>query len=246
MIKNVLQAATLVAIVGAACLVGGCSWFGSTPAPPDPTVATTDAVGKPAAQPPNTTAAGDPSPTRSIETGGPTPAAAGAASPSRPAELPDPTRPDAAQLNQRQWFAWLPRFSLPTLGIPRVHKIVIQQGNVITQAMVNRLKPGMTRAQVEFVMGKPVLDNLFRSDRWVYVFEQIDPDVRDRRLAMTLYFDKDSLLRLSGDLVPGGGNATTGADEPIPVPSAFVPRSEKDKDPRGARGRPSPQQQRRR
>ena len=158
----------------------------------------------------------------------------------RPAELPDPVRPDAAQLQGRRWFAWLPSFSRPKLEIPRVHKIVIQQGNVITQAMVNRLKPGMTRAQVEFVMGKPVLDNLFQSNRWVYVFSEQKPDLPEHRLAMTLYFDKDALQRLSGDLIPGGKTGL-GADEPIPVPSAFIPHDDKEKGP--PRGRP-PQRRR--
>ena len=51
----------------------------------------------------------------------------------------------------------LSQLKLPELKIPRVYKLSIQQGNVITQEMVDRLKPGMTRNQVEFVMGKPVL-----------------------------------------------------------------------------------------
>lgn len=202
---------TLVCVI---CALDGCSSLWSKP--PAPAVTTTVSA----------------SPT-------PTPIIPDADIPARPAELPDPTRPDAVQLQGRRWFAWLPTFSRPKLEIPRVHKIVIQQGNVITQAMVNRLKPGMTRTQVEYIMGKPVLDNLFNPDQWVYVFNEQKPDAPDRHLAMTLFFDKDSLQRLSGDLMPGGSGV--GADEPVPVPSAFIPHEAKEG---GQRPRQQPQRRR--
>ena len=47
----------------------------------------------------------------------------------------------------------LPQIKMPDLKIPRVYKLSVQQGNVITQEMIDRLKPGMTRNQVEYVMG---------------------------------------------------------------------------------------------
>ena len=52
------------------------------------------------------------------------------------------------------------------LKVPRVHKVSVQQGNVITQEMIDRLKPGMTRSQVAYVMGEPVIENTFNPDRW--------------------------------------------------------------------------------
>ena len=46
-------------------------------------------------------------------------------------------------------------------SLPRVHKVSVQQGNVITQEMVDQLKPGMTRSQIAFIMGEPILRSAF-------------------------------------------------------------------------------------
>ncbi|RLA04026.1 MAG: outer membrane protein assembly factor BamE, partial [Gammaproteobacteria bacterium] len=51
-----------------------------------------------------------------------------------------------------------------------VHKIDVQQGNVITQDEVNLLEPGMNRRQVQFVMGSPMIADVFHQDRWDYVY----------------------------------------------------------------------------
>ena len=59
----------------------------------------------------------------------------------------------------------LSNLKFPDVKIPRVYKIPVQQGNVITQEMVNRLKPGMTRNQVSFVMGDTVLQDPFERNR---------------------------------------------------------------------------------
>ena len=47
-----------------------------------------------------------------------------------------------------------------SLEFPGVYKLTIQQGNIVSQEMVDRLKPGMTRSQVQFVLGNPVLATL--------------------------------------------------------------------------------------
>ena len=46
-----------------------------------------------------------------------------------------------------------------TFRFPGVHRITVQQGNVITQQMVDKLKPGMTKSQVRFVLGNAVIDD---------------------------------------------------------------------------------------
>lgn len=51
----------------------------------------------------------------------------------------------------------------------RPYKIDIQQGNEVTQAMLDQLKPGMTPAQVRFVLGTPLIVDPFHADRWDYV-----------------------------------------------------------------------------
>ena len=56
-----------------------------------------------------------------------------------------------------------------SLEFPGVYKLTIQQGNIVSQEMVDRLKPGMTRSQVQFVLGNPVLADSLERDRWNYV-----------------------------------------------------------------------------
>ena len=104
----------------------------------------------------------------------------------------------------------LSQLKLPELKIPRVYKLSVQQGNVITQEMVDRLKPGMTRNQVEFVMGKPVLADPFEQDQWVYVYTLEVPDYFIQNFKMVLTFKDDTLATITGDYLPQ--DATTETD----------------------------------
>ena len=68
--------------------------------------------------------------------------------------------------------------------------------------MVNRLKPGMTRNQVSFVMGDTVLQDPFERNRWVYLYTLEVPDFFNQQLKMVLDFEDDLLTTISGDLAP--------------------------------------------
>ena len=105
----------------------------------------------------------------------------------------------------------LSQLKLPELKIPRVYKLSVQQGNVITQEMVNRLKPGMTRNQVEFVMGKPVLGDPFNDDQWVYIYTLEVPDYFNQAFKMVLAFEDDTLATISGDYIPQEADAESDA-----------------------------------
>ena len=92
--------------------------------------------------------------------------------------------------------------------LPGVYRIPIQQGTVIEQSMVSRLKPGMAKEQVRFIMGSPVIVDPFHSNRWEYVYtmKKGNERVREQR-HMTLHFDdSDQLTYVSGDteMVPAG------------------------------------------
>ena len=50
------------------------------------------------------------------------------------------------------------------------YKIDVQQGNFLDQEMVAKLKPGMTRSQVRFLLGTPLIADPFHPDRWDYVY----------------------------------------------------------------------------
>lgn len=99
--------------------------------------------------------------------------------------------------------------------LPRVFKFPIQQGNVITQEMVDKLQPGMTRSQVRFIMGTPLIADTFDQNRWDYLYILKLPSGKELREQMTILFDGDRLVGISGDYLPGGAaSGTAPADEP--------------------------------
>ncbi len=85
---------------------------------------------------------------------------------------------------------------------PRLHRVTIQQGNVISQDMVNQLQPGMTRSQVAYIMGEPILKNPFDSDKWDYLYSVELPGYYEQKYRMTVYFENDKLAYFTGDLKP--------------------------------------------
>lgn len=82
------------------------------------------------------------------------------------------------------------------------YKIDVQQGNVLTQEMVAQLKPGQTREQVRYILGTPLLADIFHQQRWDYVYSYRkgrSGEVETRQFSV--YFDKDNRLeRASGDV----------------------------------------------
>ena len=94
--------------------------------------------------------------------------------------------------------------ALAGCSFPGVYKIDIQQGNVVTQDMIDQLKPGMTRRQVRFIMGNPMITDTFHANRWDYLYS-IQPGGRQRlQERVSIIFDaNDQLAGLSGDFMPG-------------------------------------------
>lgn len=95
-------------------------------------------------------------------------------------------------------------FALAGCSFPGVYKIDIQQGNVVTQDMIDQLRPGMTRRQVRFIMGNPLITDTFHANRWDYLYS-IQPGGRQRlQERVSLVFDgNDQLVGLAGDFLPG-------------------------------------------
>jgi outer membrane protein assembly factor BamE len=119
------------------------------------------------------------------------------------------------------------------------HKIDIQQGNVVTQDMVAKLKPGMSKSQVRFALGTPLVLDPFHSDRWDYVYvQQKRGRVTEQRRIVVLFAD-DKLLRIEGDVVPAapaaGAQAQSSAPAAKPQTSAPAP-SASSTDPAATRG----------
>ena len=90
----------------------------------------------------------------------------------------------------------------PTLRNFGVYKIDINQGNYITQDMVDRLKTGQTKTQVRLVLGTPLVQSAFRDNRWDYVYEfRRQGKLIDHR-QFTVFFADDKLARWEGDEMP--------------------------------------------
>lgn len=91
---------------------------------------------------------------------------------------------------------------------PAVYRVAVQQGNIIDQKKVDQLQLGMTKRQAQFVMGSPLVNDVFHEDRWDYIYQlrRGDELLRDRRF--TLFFENDALVRFEGDYEPN-------AEEPV-------------------------------
>jgi outer membrane protein assembly factor BamE len=102
------------------------------------------------------------------------------------------------------------------------YRVDVQQGNYVTQEMVAKLKPGMTRAQVRYTLGAPLIVDPFRTDRWdyVYVFQKAGRLTEHRRV--TVLFDGDKLVRVEGDVVPQTVPAATVKPDAGPTPPAMA------------------------
>lgn len=106
-------------------------------------------------------------------------------------------------------IAGLIAFSLAACSnVPRIvteYRIDVQQGNVLTQEMVSQLRPGLTRDQVRFILGTPMLADVFHADRWDYAFrlqDGVTNEVTARNFSV--FFDENGrLASVKGDVDVG-------------------------------------------
>jgi len=87
-------------------------------------------------------------------------------------------------------------------GLLQPYRIALPQGNYLTQETVDRVQQGMSREQVRFVLGSPLLRDLFHPDRWDYVFRYKFPsgDVEQRKV--TVRFRDDRVVAVEADPLP--------------------------------------------
>jgi outer membrane protein assembly factor BamE len=84
--------------------------------------------------------------------------------------------------------------------IPGVYRIDIQQGNEVDQGMINQLEPGMTKNQVAYVMGTPLLIDTFHPNRWDYIYSyQAGGEDRQQRRITLLFDDEEKLTHIEGN-----------------------------------------------
>jgi outer membrane protein assembly factor BamE len=95
----------------------------------------------------------------------------------------------------------------------------IQQGNYLEGKTVDQLQAGMTRSQVRYLLGTPMVPDLFDKDRWDYLFyfDSKRPRIRERR-HLVVYFKDDKVARFERDNVP---NSAPLPEDQGPTPSQF-------------------------
>jgi outer membrane protein assembly factor BamE len=86
--------------------------------------------------------------------------------------------------------------------------------------MVNKLQPGMSRSQVQFVMGSPLIADPFHENRWDYIYTLLDPIGKRTEQQLTVFFADDKLSSLSGNIVPQAEEAAPQAAAPEAVAPA--------------------------
>lgn len=112
-------------------------------------------------------------------------------------------------------------FSVLFLTHCAIYKIDVQQGNVVTQAMLDQLSLGMPMQKVKFILGTPLIVDVFHQDRWDYIYSmQLGGEQREQR-RISLFFKDEKLASVSGDVVVGGNKS----EESKPVPEV-TPKDE--------------------
>lgn len=93
-------------------------------------------------------------------------------------------------------------FSLTACGLlPPAYKVPVSQGNVLEMKQVNQLELGMSESQVKYVVGSPMIRDLYKPNEWQYVFSVIDANdktIESEVSDLTLYFNQGKLIEIKG------------------------------------------------
>ncbi len=97
------------------------------------------------------------------------------------------------------------------------YRIDVRQGNYVSRAMLAQLKLGQSQDQVRFILGTPLLTDIFHADRWDYVyrFQPGHGPVEERRV--TVYFKDGRLARIAGDVKASAQAAAPAAPQIVEI-----------------------------
>jgi len=106
-----------------------------------------------------------------------------------------------------------------------IYKLDVQQGNVVTQESASKLKKGMTKSEVRQLLGTPLLMDPFHGNRWDYFFST---EVRGKlveRNKLSVFFENDKLVSLTGDIKPAAPAPAASAPASAATPAPAKPAS---------------------
>lgn len=112
-----------------------------------------------------------------------------------------------------------------------LYRMPVQQGNVLNPDQVRQLEPGMTRSQVMFLLGTPMVPNGFNTDRWdYYYFVDAGRRFKPETKRLVVWFKDEKVERVEGDAAGAAPTAPL-RDTPDPVPAPAEPSSPADPNP---------------
>ncbi len=109
-----------------------------------------------------------------------------------------------------------------SLEFPGVYRLPIDQGNIITSEMIDQLEIGMSRSQVEYIMGTPMVRDTFSPNRWDYIYTLNKPGKPRERHQLTAYFEGDALVNFTTDVKASEA-------KPVPASTSAEPTASADK-----------------
>ena len=83
-----------------------------------------------------------------------------------------------------------------------IYRIDIQQGNYITQDMVDKLKVGMTKVEARQALGTPLLNDVFHANRWDYYFSSVKGRKEGEKKLFSVHFKDDKVVSFGGSNHP--------------------------------------------
>jgi outer membrane protein assembly factor BamE len=96
-------------------------------------------------------------------------------------------------------FLAVPLAAFALAGCGFVYKMDVQQGNYVTQDVVARVKPGMTKAEVRQILGTPLLADVFHANRWDYYFSAVKGGKPQDRTLLSVVFENDKVVSIQGE-----------------------------------------------
>ena len=79
-----------------------------------------------------------------------------------------------------------------------IYRIDIQQGNVVVQDQLDKVKPGMSKPEVRQALGTPLLADAFHANRWDYYFYNAKRGQEVEKHRITVHFENDKVVRVEG------------------------------------------------
>ncbi len=88
----------------------------------------------------------------------------------------------------------------------------VQQGNVVSAEMLETLKVGMSKRQVVFLLGTPLITDPFHQERWDYFYSLSKNGGKAAHRHLVVHFKGDEVVSLEGDLAPQSTKTPGSAD----------------------------------